>query len=134
MDKKFLKLDDISSYKKYFQLANYVWSIVKKWDILSQKTVGEQFIRSTDSVSANIVEGFGKYQKKDKIRFYRIGYGSITESLDWNEKANKRNLLSQKEYDYISRIRLHLTRIKKPLPRSKSSYRIYKRKIINITI
>ena len=33
--------------------------------------------------------------------FYRHGYGSIKESLDWNEKAKVRILLSKEEYQYI---------------------------------
>ncbi len=54
-----------------------------------------------DSVSANIAEGFGRYGKKDKIRFYRIAYGSMTECLDLNEKAKVRKLITKEEYDYI---------------------------------
>ena len=61
--------------------------ITIKWDYSSQKTVGIQFVTAVDSISANIAEGFGRYGKKDKIRFYRIGKGSIFESLDWNEKS-----------------------------------------------
>jgi len=51
---------------------------------------GNQFIRSVDSISANIAEGFGRYSKKDKVKFFRISFGSMYESLDWNEKALKR--------------------------------------------
>jgi four helix bundle protein len=36
----------------------------------SQRTVGEQFVRAVDSISANIA-GFWKVWKKDKIKFYR---------------------------------------------------------------
>ena len=52
-------------------------------------------------MSENIAEGFGRFTKKDKIRFYRIRYGSLFESLDENEKAKKRNLLRDKEYEHI---------------------------------
>jgi len=54
-----------------------------------------------DSISANIAEGFGRYSKSDKIRFYRISYGSLLESVNWTEKSQTRNLLSQTEYSYI---------------------------------
>ncbi len=101
MNRKFLQLNDISAYKKSFNLSNYVWRIVIKWDYSLKKTVGNQFIRATDSISANIAEGFGRYNKKDKIRFYRISFGSLSESLDWNEKAKIRKLLKEEEYQYI---------------------------------
>lgn len=64
-------------------------------------TVGKQFVKSVDSISAKIAEGFGRYSKKDKVKFFRISFGSMYESLDWNEKAFKRKLISKKEYHYI---------------------------------
>ena len=52
-----------------------------------------------DSVSANIDEGFGRYGKKDKIRFYRISYGSLKECFDWNEKSKVRKLITKEQYE-----------------------------------
>jgi len=101
MEKKYLKLNDIDAYKIAFNLSNYVWNIIIKWDIFTKRTVGEQFMRAIDSISANIAEGFGRYYKRDKIHYYRISYGSVNESLDWNEKANIRKLLKEEEYNYI---------------------------------
>jgi len=101
MEKSYLKLDDISSYKIAFHLSNYVWNIVVKWDYFSKKTVGDQFVRSVDSISANIAEGFGRYNKKDKIKFYRYSFGSLKESFDWNEKTKVRKLLKPEDYQFI---------------------------------
>jgi four helix bundle protein len=82
-------------------LSNYVWDVVLKWNGFSQRTVGEQFVRAVDSISSNIAEGFGRYGKKDKIKFYRYSQGSLSESLNWNEKSKVRKLLSVEEYKYI---------------------------------
>ena len=101
MEKKYLKLNDIDCYKIAFNLSNHIWELVIKWDRIGLDTVGKQFVRSVDSISANIAEGFGRYSKKDKIKFFRISFGSMYESLDWNEKALKRNLISKSEYEYI---------------------------------
>jgi len=100
-DKKYLQLNDIEAYKIAFNLSNFIWDVVVKWDYLAKDTIGKQLIRSADSISANIAEGFGRYTKKDKINFYRYSYGSIKESLDWNEKAKIRKLVSDKEYNHI---------------------------------
>ncbi len=100
-ERKYLKLNDIEAYKLAFNLSNKVWDIVILWDIFHKKTIGDQFVRSVDSISANIAEGFGRYGKKDKIRFYRISFGSMMEALDWNQKAKIRGLLSEEEYKYI---------------------------------
>ncbi len=100
-DKKYLKLNDIDAYKISFHLSNYVWDTVLKWDYFSKKTIGAQFVDAADSISANIAEGFGRYHKKDKIKFYRYSVGSLKECFDWNEKAKVRKLLSEHEYKHI---------------------------------
>ncbi len=101
MEKKYLKLNDIDAYKIAFNLSNYVWDLIVKLDRFSKDTLGIQFVRAVDSIPANIAEGFGRYSKKDKVKFFRIGFGSMYESLDWNEKALKRKLISKTDYDYI---------------------------------
>lgn len=98
---KYLQLNDIGAYKIAFHLSNYVWNIVINWDHFTKITIGSQFARAIDSISANIAEGFGRYTKKDKINFYRYAFGSIKESFDWNEKAKTRKLLTTDQYQYI---------------------------------
>ena len=98
---KFLKLNDIEAFRISFHLSNYVWDTVLSWNNFSQRTVGEQFVKAVDSISANIAEGFGRYGKKDKIKFYRYSQGSLSESLNWNEKSKIRKLLSVEEYNHI---------------------------------
>lgn len=100
-NKKFLKLSDIEAYRIAFKLSNQVWDIVLKWDHFSKDTIGKQFARAVDSISANIAEGFGRYSKKDKIKFFRYSVGSLHESLDRNEKSHIRKLLSEDEYSLI---------------------------------
>ncbi len=84
-----------------FELSNYVWKLVLPWDFFAKDTIGKQYVRAVDSISANIAEGFGRFSKKDKTNFYRYAYGSIQESLDWTEKALIRNLLTSEQYQKI---------------------------------
>ncbi len=101
MEKKFLQLNDLKAYKIAFNLSNYVWDVIIKWEWFSKKHIGGQFVEAVDSISANIAEGFGRYHKKDKIKFYRYSQGSLKESFDWNEKSKVRNLLTIEQYDHI---------------------------------
>lgn len=101
MNKKFLTLNDISAYKIAFELSQYVWTIVIKWDHFAKDTIGKQFVRAVDSNSANIAEGFSRFFKKEKIQFYRYSFGSVGESRDWNEKSKARNLVTLKQYEHI---------------------------------
>lgn len=98
---KYLSLNDITAYKIAFSLSNKVWDIVIQWDYFAKDTVGKQFVRSMDSVPANISEGFGRYFKKDKINFYRFAKGSLLETKNWTQKAKVRKLISNEEYEYI---------------------------------
>lgn len=100
-NKKYLKLNDIEAYKIAFKLSNLVWDIIVKWDYFAKDTVGKQFVKAVDSISANIAEGFGRYTKKEKIKFNRYSFGSLYESLDWNEKSHFRHLLTQDDYSSI---------------------------------
>lgn len=97
----YLKLNDLSAYKIAFPLSNYVWDIIKDWEYLEKQTVGIQFLRSIDSISANIAEGFGRHFKKDKVKFYYYAFGSLTESTDWLEKSKVRGLVSESQYNHI---------------------------------
>lgn len=102
-EKKYLALRDLDAYRHALSLSNDIWSVVQKWDYFARDTVGKQLVRSVDSVSANIAEGFGRYYKKDKILFYRYAYGSVQESMDWILKAYLRKLVSEEDYKEILR-------------------------------
>lgn len=101
MPDRYLMLNDIDAYRIAFHLSNYVWDIVTKWERLAKNTLGEQFIDASDSISANIAEGFGRYHKKDKIKFYRFSAGSVKECFDWNEKSKVRQLITIEEYNHV---------------------------------
>jgi four helix bundle protein len=101
MGDKYLQLNDIGAYKISFCLSNYVWDVVIGWSYFEKDTLGKQWVRAVDSISANIAEGFGRYTKKDKINFYRYSFGSLKESMDWAQKAKTRNLITDEQYAYI---------------------------------
>ncbi|SRR5258706_5840375 len=98
---KYLQLNDIDCYKRSLSLSNYVWNIVVDWKWFEKQTVGVQFVTAIDSIPANIAEGFGRYGKKDKCKFYYYAFGSLKESLDWNQKSKIRKLFTKEQYDYI---------------------------------
>ena len=97
----YLKLNDITAYKTAFGLSNYIWECISKWNYFEQDTVGKQLVRACDSISANIAEGFGRYGKRDKVKFYYYAKGSVWEALDWNEKCKKRALITEEQYQHI---------------------------------
>jgi four helix bundle protein len=101
MEKNYLQLNQITAYKKSFHLSNVVWELASNMDSFAKYTIGQQFVNAIDSISANIAEGFGRYHKKDKVKFYYYSFGSVKECLDWNEKAKIRKLISEEMYEKI---------------------------------
>lgn len=105
-----IRLEDITSYKLASEISDYVWNMVDRWPILAKKTIGDQLIRSTDSIAANIAEAEGRYFKKDKMRFLYQARGSLFESYHWIERSNKRKLINDTQYE-------HITKVLKQLPK-----------------
>lgn len=102
MPKKFLTLIDIRAYKISSELSDFIWNIVSKWDWFSKRTIGVQYVNAIDSIAGNVAEGFGRFHKKDKQKFFYNSRGSLYESFHWTEKAKIRKLLSSAEYNQIN--------------------------------
>ena len=96
-----LELKDLTSYIISVSLSDTVWEMVSTWDWFNKKTLGVQFVNSIDSIGGNIAEGFGRFHKKDKIKFYFNARGSVLEALQWLNRAKIRRLIDQKDFDYL---------------------------------
>lgn len=90
-----MKLEDLEIYNLSMDLSDEVWEIVMKWDYFPKDTIGKQWTRAIDSVSANISEGIGRNSFKDSRTFYYYSRGSLYESKTWFEKAKRRKLVSE---------------------------------------
>ncbi|MBW1836180.1 MAG: four helix bundle protein [Deltaproteobacteria bacterium] len=56
-------------YKLVEELADMVWHDFDKWNKKVQNTVCYQIIRPSDSLAANIAEGYGRYTPADRKSF-----------------------------------------------------------------
>jgi four helix bundle protein len=67
--------------------------------IFLQKTQwGNKMVRSADSISANIAEGFGRYHYKENKNFCYFSRGSIIETKGWLKKAVIRSLVDEETH------------------------------------
>jgi len=99
----YITFRDLPVYQHALQFSNEVWFMIAKWEWVPKRTIGCQFINAADSISANIAEGFGRYHKKDKIKFYYNTRGSAYESIDWISKSNQRRLLTTEDYQNLNK-------------------------------
>jgi four helix bundle protein len=61
--------------------------------------IGNQVIRSIDSIGANIAEGYGRFHYKDSLKFYYNARGSLWESKHWVYLLYKRQLITKEKYE-----------------------------------
>jgi four helix bundle protein len=94
----------LDAYKLAEKLADEIWNIVIKWDILAKDTVGKQIIRSADSIGANIAEGDGRGSYQDNRRFIKIARGSLYETKHWLRRAYTRQILTNAEIEALKLI------------------------------
>ncbi len=96
-----MKLEELKVYQELMEIAEDIWQIVIGWDYFAKDTIGKQLVRAIDSVAANLSEGFGRYHYKENKNFCYYSRGSLYESITWLTKARNRNLISEKEYDFL---------------------------------
>ena len=97
--KEFIEAKDLKVYQLARQLSKMAWNIYESLSWQDKKIMGDQFIESTDSVGANIIEGYGRYHYLDKIRFYYIARASLNESaIHWLELLLDRNKINHEQY------------------------------------
>lgn len=109
MKSKKTNFENLEIYKLAEQLADEVWEIVLKWNVMARDTVGKQLVRSADSIGANIAEGSGRGSEQDYRRFIRIARGSLNETRHWLRRAFRRKLLSERQIKNLTPVIEELT-------------------------
>jgi len=95
---KYLTLDKLKVYKLARKLSRVAWEIYNNLDWRDKKIMGDQYIESTDSVGANIAEGFGRFHFLDKVKFYFNSRASLLESRHWMDLIKERNKTDAESY------------------------------------
>jgi four helix bundle protein len=96
-----MELEKLEVYNISMQLSESIWGIVINWKYFEKETLGKQLVRSADSISANISEGFGRFHYKESKTFYYYARGSLFETKTWLSKASRRNLITPEEFKQL---------------------------------
>lgn len=94
-------IEDLEIYNISMTLADDIWFMVKDWDALAKNTMGYQIIRSSDSIGANLSEGYGRYSFKENRQFCYIARGSLYETLTFINKSFRRKLIEIEKYEKL---------------------------------
>ncbi|PLX28470.1 four helix bundle protein [Candidatus Parcubacteria bacterium] len=88
------KFCDIIAWQKAHKLVLKVYKTTKYFPKEELYAITSQIRRASTSIAANIVEGFYRKTKKDRLRFYEIAMSSLEET--------KYFILLSKDLEYIT--------------------------------
>jgi len=97
-------LVDLEVYNLAEEISDLIWVSYDKWPDKVKRTIGYQIIRSSDSISANIAEGYGRFTPKERKLFYRYARGSFEETKVWLRKLIRRKILTNEEIEGFERL------------------------------
>lgn len=70
---------DLNAWKKSHELVLFTYKITDSFPKKEIFSLTNQMRRAAISITSNIAEGFSRQSYKEKIRFYSIALGSLTE-------------------------------------------------------
>jgi four helix bundle protein len=81
MKKLLFEFEKFEVYQRALEFAYRIYKLTEEFPQTELFGLNSQLRRSAISVSLNIAEGFSKYHKKDKKRYYQIARGSVHECI-----------------------------------------------------
>ncbi len=91
---KIKNFTDLLVWQEGHKLVVYVYQLTKKFPREEIYSLIDQMRRAGTSVTSNIAEGFGRHSYKEKVQFYYLAQGSLTEL--------KNQLLISRDVGYLS--------------------------------
>lgn len=79
MQNKIQSFTDLNAWKEGHKLVLYIYKISDTFPPKEQFGLINQIRRASVSITSNIAEGFSRQSAKEKIQFYYISQGSLTE-------------------------------------------------------
>jgi len=96
---KFIQLKNLEVYTLSRELSKIAWEVYNALSWQDKKTMGDQYLSSTDSMGANIAEGYFRYHFLDRIKFYYNARASLAEcSEHWMELLYERDKVNENIY------------------------------------
>jgi four helix bundle protein len=76
---KISKFTELEAWKEGHKLVLQIYDIVRRFPSKEQFVLSSQILRAAISITSNIAEGFGRFNRKEKIQFYYMGQASLVE-------------------------------------------------------
>lgn len=94
MNEKIKQFTDLRAWQEAHRLTLMVYSLTKSFPKEELFVLVSQMRRATLSVTSNIAEGFGRHGYGEKVQFYYLAQGSLTEL--------KNQLITARDVKYLT--------------------------------
>lgn len=126
MDKKTIKsFTDLNAWKEAHKLVLGIYKITKEFPIDERYSLIDQMRRAAISIVSNIAEGFSRQSYKEKVQFYSMAQGSITEVQSQLLVARDLNYIKTEGFNEIAQLSVVVNKLLNGLIKS-SKFRITK--------
>lgn len=93
---------DLEVWQTGHELVLIIYAATKIFPKEEQFGLTSQIRRAVVSITSNIAEGFSRRGFREKLQFYYMALGSLTETQNQLVIAKDLNYLNQKEFDKIA--------------------------------
>lgn len=99
---KISSFTSLIAWKEAHKLTLLIYKRLPEFPVYERFGLCDQIRRAVSSISANIAEGFGRHTLKDKVHFYYIANGSLTETQNHILVARDLKYLSDEHFKKIA--------------------------------
>jgi len=94
---------DLDVYNLSYEIAMDIFFLTKKFPKEELYSLTSQIVRSSRSISSNIVEGWAKRFYENKFKVHLIdSLGSTAETVNWILFARDCNYITQEQFDSLN--------------------------------
>ena len=99
--KKIESFQDLKVWQEGHRLVILVYRFTKQFPKEELYSIVDQMKRAVASITANIVEGFGRKSYREKIQFYYMAKGSLLELKNFLLIAKDVGYLKEKDFNVL---------------------------------
>lgn len=99
---KITSFTQLDGWKQSHILVLHIYRIIKLFPKNETYSLTDQLKRASVSVSSNIAEGFSRFSNKEKLQFYYIARGSLTEIQNQLMIAKDVGYIDKETFDVVA--------------------------------
>lgn len=114
MDEETIKIKsftDLNAWKEAHKLVLLIYEITKKFPQEELFGLTNQIRRAVVSITSNIAEGFSRNSYKEKVQFYSVALGSLTEVQNQLLIARDLKYITQEEFTKLAELSVIISKL-----------------------